>query len=220
MYCPQVVDFRPCCLGWVPQLTVTNVCLQVHWRTWRNCTSTTTPTYTASRSSWPSAASCPSWALRTVPSATCRPRLSREALPSSSSSSRCRDHTVPWSEPRAAQSQSYLTPNPPLALHPLACPQLRVSYTVKKTDSPQSVEGGKYEEEEDDDDEGENVSFTIPGQKQGESVETWLLCYSRVYHGHFRTPATPAHLSFRIIQEENISISLPKLKIYKVIYIE
>lgn len=46
--------------------------------------------------------------------------------------------------------------------------------------------GGKYKEEG-----GENVSFTTLGQKQGVSLETWLLSYSRVYHGHFRTPATP-----------------------------
>lgn len=57
-----------------------------------------------------------------------------------------------------------------------------------------------------EDDEEENVTFTIIGQKHGISLETWLLCY----HGHFRTPATPAHLSFRIIQEENISISFAK----------
>ena len=46
--------------------------------------------------------------------------------------------------------------------------------------------GGKYKEEG-----GENVSFTALGQKQGVSLETWILSYSRVYHGHFRTPATP-----------------------------
>lgn len=151
----------------------------------------TTPTCTASRSSWPFAASCPSWASRTVPSATCRHRSSREAPPSSSSSSRCRVHTVPWSEPRAARSQPYLTPNPPLGSAPSRppAPMYVNPYTVKKTDLSQSVSGwggGRTRKEE----EKEIFSFTTLGQKQG---ELWRLdfCVTPICHGHFRTPATP-----------------------------
>lgn len=78
---------------------------QAHWRTWRTCTWTTTLTCTVCRSSWPCAASCPSWASRTAPSATSHRRSSPEALPSSSSSSRCRVPTGPWSETLAHRNK-------------------------------------------------------------------------------------------------------------------
>lgn len=59
----------------------------------------TTPICTACHLSWHCAVNWPSWASRTVHSATCHRKSSREGPPSSSSSSRCRDHTVPWFEP-------------------------------------------------------------------------------------------------------------------------
>lgn len=94
-----------------------SICPQVHWKTWRSCTSMTTQTCIAYHSSWPFAASCPSWASKTVPSATCPRRLSRGAPPSLYSSSRCRDHIVPWFEWKEAQYQSNLNPSTSETLH-------------------------------------------------------------------------------------------------------
>lgn len=129
----------------LPELISPDGCPQAHWRTWRSCTSMTTPTCTAFPSSWPSAASCPSWALRTVPSATCRPRLWQGDPPSSSSFLRCRDRTVPWCELGAAQSQSSPTPDPPRALQltPRRPPQLHVSNPVNWHNQCESRMEGK-----------------------------------------------------------------------------
>lgn len=81
---------------------------------------------------------------------------------------------MPWSEPRAAQIPVLLYSKPSTCSAPshLPAPIMRIIHCNEKTDSLQSVSVGGGGQEEEEGKKKENVSFTIPGQKQGESLET------------------------------------------------